>query len=138
MTHNFLPLCPFGPGTSQIDAAHSPEHFYIKFGPDRGVKALQKSKIDFLWYFNVKTRGAAGRKLFFGGALWRGVLAMKKRIFRWGPRWEIGFRFLFRGLFLFPSSVFLFLLPFLSLFLFFSGVAFFEFPIGFARNLSAI
>ena len=61
------------------------------------------------------------------------VLAMKNAFFL-GPRgWEIGFRFLFRGVFLFPSSVFLFLLPFLSLFLFFSGVAFFEFPLGFAQ-----
>ena len=41
--------------------------------------------------------------------------------------------FLFRGLFLFPSPIFPFPLPFLSLFLFFSGVAFFEFPLGFAQ-----
>ena len=133
MTHNFLFMCPFGPGTSQIDAAHSPEHFYIKIGPHRGVKALQKRKFRFLWYFNYKTRGAAGRKLFLGGALWRGVLAMKNAFSGGARGWEIGFRCLFRGLFFFPSPVFPFLLPFLSLFLFFSGVAFFEFPLGVAQ-----
>ena len=133
MTHNFLFMCPFGPGTSQIDAAHSPELFYIKIGPHRGVKALQNRKFRFLWYLNYKTRGAAGRKFVFGGALWRGVLAVTNA-FSGGVRvGKLVSAFLFRGLFLFPSHIFPFLLPFLSLFLFFSGVAFFEFPLRFAQ-----